>query len=82
MLPPNFSGWICPLTQYENLFRARAGQAGYRGGFVEHYVVAAIYPDGLTRGTQLAIAAMVVAVNVGIYACVLRMRQKRNTMAI
>ena len=61
-------GWWCPLTRYENLFRARAGLAGYRGGFVEHYVVAAIYPAGLTRSVEIALGAAVFIVNIVIYA--------------
>ena len=62
-----FGGWVCPLTRYENLFRARAGVAGYGGGFVEHYVIALIYPPGLTRGIELALGFTVLAVNLAIY---------------
>ena len=62
-----FGGWVCPLTRYENLFRARAGVAGYGGGFVEHYVIALIYPAGLTRGIELALGFTVLAVNLAIY---------------
>ena len=32
-----FKQWICPLTPLENELRAKAGQAGYTGGFVEYY---------------------------------------------
>jgi hypothetical protein len=62
-----FGGWVCPLTRYENLFRARAGVAGYGGGFVQHYVIALIYPAGLTRGIELALGFTVLAVNLSIY---------------
>ena len=65
-------GWECPLTRWENLFRERAGGAGYGGGFVEHYVVRAIYPAGLTRGIELVLAAAVVTVNIAIYIYVSR----------
>src|SRR6184192_4249345 len=34
-----YGGWVCPLTPLENALRARAGLEGYRGGFVEHYVI-------------------------------------------
>ena len=47
------AGWICPLTPLENRLRRAAGEAGYPGGFVEHYLVGLIYPEGLTRGLQL-----------------------------
>ena len=65
-------GWSCPLTRYENLLRGRAGQAGYGGGFVDHYVVRAIYPPGLTRGIELVLAAAVTAINIAIYIYVHR----------
>ncbi len=61
-------GWICPLTPLENELRARAGAAGYQGGFVEHYVLPALYPEGLTRTAQVAAGLIVVAVNVAVYA--------------
>ena len=60
-------GWECPLTRWENLWRGRAGGAGYGGGFVDHYIVRAIYPAGLTRGIEYAIAAFVVIINTAIY---------------
>jgi hypothetical protein len=67
-----FLGGICPLTPLENHWRGLAGQLGYPGGFVEHYVVSALYPDGLTRRVQLVLGALVLAVNVAIYAWALR----------
>lgn len=65
-------GWICPLTPLENSLRAMAGEAGYAGGFIEHYLLPVIYPGGLTREVQLVLAAVVVAVNAGIYLLVWR----------
>lgn len=62
-----FRGWICPLTPLENALRARAGQAGYAGGFIEHYITRIIYPAGLTRGIQVALGAAVLAGNVLLY---------------
>ena len=66
------AGWVCPLTPLENAFRARAGEAGYRGGFIEHYVVPAIYPAGLTRAQQMVLGAAVVAINVVAYGLLIR----------
>ncbi|MGR5471112.1 DUF2784 domain-containing protein, partial [Vibrio astriarenae] len=34
----SFKGWICPLTPLENQLRQAAGDEGYPGGFVEHYI--------------------------------------------
>lgn len=63
-----FTGGICPLTPLEQELRLRAGEAGYSGGFVEHYVIPVIYPDWLSRPTQLALGLFVVLVNLGIYS--------------
>jgi len=67
-----FAGWYCPLTAIENACLRRAGEAGYSGGFVAHYIFRVIYPAGLTRGIEIAIGVFVVAVNISIYAKVLR----------
>ena len=71
------SGRICPLTYAENLLRVRGGQAGYPEGFVEHYLLAIIYPTGLTRQVQFVLAGVVVAVNVALYAWLLLVRRLR-----
>jgi hypothetical protein len=74
------SGGICPLTPLEQHLRDRAGQAGYEGGFVEHYVVALIYPEALTRELQLVLAGLVLVVNVAVYAYVLtRLKKAEST---
>jgi len=57
------SGNICPLTPWENHLRGLAGQAGYSGGFIEHYLLPAIYPAGLTPQIQWLLAGIVIAVN-------------------
>jgi Protein of Unknown function (DUF2784) len=61
------SGRICPLTYLENYLRIKAGQSGYTESFVEHYLLAIIYPAGLTREIQFALAAVVIVVNIAIY---------------
>ena len=58
---------ICPLTPLENSLRRAAGQAGYSGGFIDHYLVPIIYPAGLTPTHQLWLAAALVAINVVLY---------------
>lgn len=60
-------GDTCPLTEIENHFRALAGQAGYGEGFVEHYLLAVVYPAGLTRGAQLLLSIVVVGINAAVY---------------
>jgi uncharacterized protein DUF2784 len=73
-----FGGWICPLTPLENHFRDRAGEAGYTGGFVEHYVLRALYPAGLTRSIQWTLGCFVIAVNTAAYVYVVRTRRRRH----
>ncbi len=65
-------GWICPLTPIENSLRRSAGEAGYSGGFIEHYLLPVIYPGGLTRDLQVLLAGGVVAVNLVVYLVVWR----------
>ena len=71
------SGSICPLTPLENGFRARAGQGGYASGFIDHYLTPIIYPEGLTRGTQLLYGGALVALNLFFYARWLRAERVR-----
>jgi hypothetical protein len=68
---------VCPLTPLENLWRHRAGEGGYAGGFVEHYLIPLIYPAGLTPALQLGVAVAVVAVNAGVYGVAWRLRRRR-----
>jgi len=73
-----FSGTICPLTPLENRLRARAGEAGYAGSFVEHYLMPVLYPVGLTPDAQKWIGAALVALNVAIYAVALARARPRK----
>ena len=61
------TGRICPLTYLENMLRINAGQSGYPESFVEHYLLPVIYPAGLTRGIQYALAGVVMLVNLALY---------------
>ena len=67
-----FGGWVCPLTPLEVRLRQGAGESGYSGGFIEHYVVALLYPQGLTRELQIGFGALVVLINVWLYAVIVR----------
>lgn len=74
------SGGICPLTPLENSLRRAAGQTGYSGGFIDHYVGGLIYPDGLTRQTQWLVAGVLLAINVVIYGLIVaRARRSART---
>ena len=64
------SGRLCPLTPLENALRSAAGEAGYAGGFIEHYLVPTIYPVALTPQVGLLLASLVVLANALAYSIV------------
>jgi len=66
------TGRICPLTYAENYLWTRAGRAPYSQDFIQHYLLALIYPAGLTARIQGVLAAAVVLINVLIYGWLLR----------
>ena len=72
------SGGICPLTPLENALRTRAGLDVYSGDFVARYLFPVLYPEGLTREVQVGIGAAVLAINVVLYAVVIRRRTKKE----
>jgi hypothetical protein len=72
------TGWICPLTPVENWLRQRAGLDVYAGDFVARYVVPTLYPEGLTRESQLLMGAVVIVLNATVYALVIRRRSGRE----
>lgn len=67
-----FAGWICPLTPLEKWLRRQGGLGGYEGSFIEHYILALLYPRGLTRPVQLALGCLVIALNAYVYWRVFR----------
>lgn len=71
-----FAGWICPLTPWEQSLRRLAGENGYSGGFVEHYLFPLLYPEGLTRDVQIVLGVLVLAINGFAYALILRRRSR------
>jgi hypothetical protein len=68
-------GWVCPLTPLENALRLKGGEAAYAGDFIGHYVAAVLYPAGLTRGIQMALAAGALALNAAVYWRVARVHR-------
>jgi hypothetical protein len=59
----------------ENHFRALAGEVSYGGDFIGEYLLAVIYPAGLTREIQIALGAGVLLLNVLVYWRVLAWRR-------
>jgi hypothetical protein len=75
------TGAICPLTPLEIAWRQRGGEAGYPGGFLEHYVTAVLYPAGLTRELQIGLGILVVVINAAIYSAVVVHHRRRTRLA-
>jgi len=74
------SGSICPLTPLENRLRALAGERGFEGGFIEHYLTAAIYPQGLTANLQILFGAAVFGINLVLYAVAITRAARRRRL--
>ncbi len=73
------NGWICPLTPQENRWRQAAGEAGYAGSFIDHYLLPILYPTGLTRDHQFVLAALMVLVNLALYGWLIRRRRRARS---
>jgi hypothetical protein len=67
----NLMSGTCPLTPVEKALRTRAGQSGYSGGFVEHYIGRLIYPRGMPRQLELTAGVSVLVWNALAYGIVL-----------
>jgi hypothetical protein len=64
----NLMSWTCPLTPIEKTLRLRAGQTGYAGGFIQHYIGPAVYPRGMPRQLELVAGISIVVGNALVYA--------------
>jgi hypothetical protein len=74
-----FVGWICPLTPLEQGLRLQAGQGGYTGGFIEHYVGGLLYPDNWSS-MRIWLGLALLSFNVVVYAIlVARSVRRRRT---
>lgn len=74
-----FAGWICPLTPLENHLRRLGGEAGYEGGFIDHYIIPVLYPGGLTRTLQYVLGIFALLINIVAYAVYFRRRRAEKT---
>jgi hypothetical protein len=74
-------GWICPLTPLENRYRAEAGLSLYEGGFIETWLLAVIYPPGLTREVQILLAVSLAVLLVLQYGGAWRLHRGRQARA-
>ena len=70
-------GWVCPLTPLEQRLRAAAGQAGYTGGFIEHYVGGLVYPSAW-GAVHVWLGVLLLVSNAVIYVAVWRRWRSRR----
>lgn len=75
------SGEVCPLTPLENALRQAAGGGAYRDSFIEHYLIALIYPPAVQgpmgRGLQVGLGVALIAFNAFVYAVAWRRWRQR-----
>ena len=74
-----FAGWICPLTPLENHFRRLGGEAGYEGGFIDHYIIPILYPGALTRTLQYVLGSIALLINILAYFLYFRRRRAEKS---
>lgn len=67
----NLMHWVCPLTPLEKRLRDLAGDEGYEGGFIAHYVGALIYPEGHSLNLGLILGVSALIWNAVVYAFVI-----------
>ena len=71
-------GRLCPLTTWENRLRGLAGESGYEGGFIEHYLVPIIYPPGMPGALHFLLGAAVVVINAAVYGGLITRARRRR----
>lgn len=69
------TGWICPLTPYENQLRKQAGLEMYDGDFVMRYIMPILYPEDLTRSLQIILGFVVLLINAICYFYVFKIKK-------
>jgi hypothetical protein len=71
---------LCPLTPLESWLRLRAGQAGLQTSFVDRYLGALVYPEGLTPAAQTRLAVGLAAFNALVYTALAWRAARRGRM--
>jgi Protein of Unknown function (DUF2784) len=72
-----YMGWICPLTPLEDRLREAGGEVASHGDFVIRYLVPVLYPADLTRGLQLLLGSVALALNLVVYWRLARRRRSQ-----
>ena len=65
-----FGGALAAYNFYWAWLHTRAGQSGYPGGFIQHYVGRAVYPRGMPRQLELVADISILVGNPAVYAAI------------
>jgi hypothetical protein len=76
----NLFNQVCPLTPLENGFRYLAGQAGYEGGFIQHYLAPLVYPGVMPERWGLIAGFSVLIWNVLVYTLLVVNLRRRGSL--
>jgi hypothetical protein len=68
ILGVNLAGADCPLTNLELWLREAAGEPGYTGGFLGHYLFEPLGLDVSATSTQIGVYAVALGLNLVAYA--------------
>lgn len=63
----NLAHWTCPLTPLEKLLRRHAGQGGFEGGWIQHYLDPLVRPLGMPRRMEIIAGVSVIVGNLLLY---------------
>ena len=78
------TGRDCPLSAVEALFRHRAGDPSYSGGFVGHYLVHPLLGTGITPalriGLRLSVITLIAVAYLGVLISRRPHREERPTV--
>lgn len=72
------TGGVCPLTPLENFLRDNKSGTGYEEGFIGHYLLSIIYPDGLTRNIRIFLGFSLLAFNLLVYWAVFIRKNRKE----
>ena len=70
----NLTGSDCPLTTWEKHLRVLGGEMPYRDGFISHYLVHPLHPQGITPTVNVIIYSVIVVPTVVGYLGLARRR--------
>jgi hypothetical protein len=60
----------CPLTPLEQQLRVRAGQAAFKGGWLQNYIEPWLRPRGMPRQLELVAGVSIIVGNVILYGAI------------